>query len=498
MSMWLKQFREPKNIGQISNVYGEAGGACGDFIKIFLIADGSYIKKASFLATGCPAAIASATAVTQMVTGKTLLQAAKISGKDVQSWLQDLPDERLRCAQLAALALAKALESYCSFSSFSVRANPKRVLVGLSGGVDSSTTAYLLKEAGYEVVGATARVFDASCLNLPSLYKKEQLTDSLSRDDSKEKKVRERSCCQPQDIEDAQAVCQQLDIPHLVLDLRQQFKKAVIDRFCHLYLAGKTPNPCVDCNRYIRFQLFRQIALKLGSSAIATGHYVRLVKDGEKVSVYRAVDKSKDQSYLFWSATQEVLGNYLAPLGELTKNEVRSLAAQINLPVAEKQESQDICFIPENSYRDFLQSYYNLKPKTGVIVDTEGNILGQHQGFYHYTVGQRRGLNLSQPTPVYVLKLEPEQNRVVVGSREKLLQKQFEVTDFNFIAGKPPTEFKAQVMLRYNAPLYPAKVSLVSTNKAVVSLEHPAGPISPGQSAAFYDGEMLLGGGLIA
>jgi tRNA-specific 2-thiouridylase len=396
----------------------------------------------------------------------------QISGKDVQGWLKDLPAERLACANLAALALAKAVENYCSFSNFKLRKNKNRVLVGLSGGVDSSTTAYLLEDQGYEVIGATAKVFDC----------KDQ--------DSK-------SCCRPKDIEDARLVCKQLNIPHIVLDLRQQFKKEVIDRFCQQYLEGKTPNPCIDCNRFFRFKHLRQFAFKLGSAKIATGHYVRLLKNGQKVAVYRAVDKSKDQSYLFWAANQDILQDYLTPLGELTKKEVRLLAANLKLPVATKQDSQDICFIPEGNYRRFLQQYLGLKPKRGLIVDAQGNVLGQHQGFYNYTVGQRKGLNLSLAAPLYVLRLEPKQNLVVVGRKEELWQRRFKITNFNFIDGSLPSEFKAEVMLRYNAPLVAAKVKLLTATEAIVEFAQPTGPVSPGQSAVFYDSELVLGGGLI-
>lgn len=473
MSSWLHHFYKPKNIGQISNIVGEAGGSCGDFIKIFLKVANGIIKQASFLATGCPAAIASATAVTQMVANKHLFTAAKISSKDVQNWLKDLPPERLACANLAVLALAKAIENYCSFNNFTFEQRAHRVLVGLSGGVDSATTAFLLKDKGFEVLGVTAKVFDCKDQN-------------------------SKSCCRPKDIEDARQVCQRLNIPHIVLDLQPQFKKEVIDRFCQLYLDGKTPNPCIDCNRFFRFQHLRQFAFKLGSSKMATGHYVRLVKNGKKVVVHRAVDKSKDQSYLFWAASQEILQNYLTPLGELTKKEVRLLATDLKLPVAAKQDSQDICFIPEGNYRHFLQQYLGLKPKYGLIVDVEGNVLGQHQGFYNYTVGQRKGLNLSHPTPLYVLRVEPKKNLVVVGRKEELWQKQFKVTNVNFIAGTPPNEFKAEVMLRYNAPLVTAKVKLLNETDALVQFTSPTGPVSPGQSAVFYDSDLLLGGGLIS
>lgn len=469
---WLKQFHEPKNVGQVSDVVGEAGGACGDLVHIYLKVNDGLIEQASFLAKGCPAAIASATAVTQMVEGVNLLAAAKITGKEVQRWLKDLPPERLPCANLAALALARAIENYCSFKTFALRPATKRVIVGLSGGVDSSTTAYLLKNSGYDVVGTTVKVFasDASA---------------------------NKSCCQPRDIDDARLVCAQLNIPHVIVDMRQQFKEAVIERFCHLYLEGKTPNPCVDCNRFLRFKHLMTFAFKLGASKLATGHYVRLIKDKGQIQVYRAYDKSKDQSYLFWSATQEVLKNYLTPLGELTKREVRQVAEELKLPVAHKQESQDICFIPEGNYRSFMQKYLDLKPKVGVIVNPKGEILGQHQGFYNYTIGQRKGLNLSHAAPLYVLELEPKENKVVVGSKEQLLKKTFTISNFNFIAGKAPERFKAEVMLRYNSPLYEVKVALLTSSKAVVTFKNPAGPVSPGQSAVFYDGDLLLGGGII-
>lgn len=470
---WLQEFKNPKNIGILEGVAGEAGGSCADLVKIFLKVKQNLIEDASFLAKGCPAAIASASALTQIIKRKTIFEAAKITSKHIREWLHDLPKERQKCAEVVALALSRTIENYCStYHHEKFPTNPNRVFVGLSGGVDSEIAAYLLKEQGFEVIGITARIYD-------------------NRENGK------RSCCNPKDISDAKTVCEQLNLPHIVLDMRRIFKREVIDRFCRLYLSGKTPNPCVDCNRFFRFKHLMSIAKNFGANYLATGHYVRLVKEGEKILVKRAKDKSKDQSYFFWAATQETLKHFLTPVGNLTKKEVRELASNLSLVVANKKESQDICFIPEGNYRNFLVKELNLKPDVGEIVDTKGNVLGKHTGFFNFTIGQRKGLGLSFPYPVYVCGIDPHKNQVIVGRKEELQKKSFKVGELNLITGTSSTTFKAQVMLRYNSTLYPAKIELLDNREAVVIFEKETGPVCPGQSAVFYDGDTLIGGGII-
>ena len=475
MKNWLKYFKEPPRIGPLdsANAIGEAGGGCGDFVRIYLRIAQGRINDAAFLATGCPVAIAGAGACAELVAGKSFLGSALVSTRSIAERLEDAPESRVACLNLSALALARALESF-ERSNKLVLEDDNSVLVAMSGGVDSSVTAVKLARESHRVIGVTLRLHD------------------LSPDES-------AKCCSTADITDAKKIAADADFPHLVVDMIKEFKEEVIDDFCRNYLSGRTPNPCVECNRSIRFTHLIKTAQNLGAAKIATGHYVRIIKKGSIYEVARARDLSKDQSYMFWSATQKVLAKYLTPLGELKKDEVRELAQSFGLHVATKPESQDVCFVPDDDYAGFVSRSTGHTFRKGPIHDVDGQIIGTHKGLICYTVGQRRGLNISSTDPLYVVGLDMKNNVLIAGGKADLLETSFSVSQLNIISGKPRTSdsFISTVMTRYNGELMEAEIFPQEDNKAIVKLMKPSGPIAPGQSAVFYDGDVVLGGGII-
>ena len=471
----MDYFKNARFIGPLESAgaVGQAGGGCGDAVRIYLDMTDNIVTKAAFLASGCPAAIAGASACAELVTGLPVVEAAKVGVGAIIERLSDLPVERHSCVELSATALGFALEQYASADISLPGAD--RILVAMSGGVDSSTTAVKLHRDGRNVIGITLRLHDYA---QPS----------------------PRACCTPTDIDDARAVAFKAGFPHLVLDMRAEFKTEVIDRFCREYLAGRTPNPCVECNRNLRFTNLLDKADALGASKVATGHYARILgpDSSGKYELRRAVDESKDQSYMFWAASQDVLSKLIAPLGELRKDEVRALAAGLGLPVANKPDSQDVCFVPNGDYAAFVQREIGHTPLPGPIVDAAGRVLGEHRGLINYTVGQRKGLGVSASKPLYVLALDVPENALRVGFAEELAKIRFEVSELNLINGELSGDFTAEVMTRYNSDTIPATVHPVDERKAVVELKHAFGPIAPGQSAVFYNDDLVMGGGIIS
>ncbi|MDR1657087.1 MAG: tRNA 2-thiouridine(34) synthase MnmA [Deltaproteobacteria bacterium] len=351
-----------------------------------------------------------------------------------------------------------------------------RVLLAMSGGVDSSTAAYLLQEMGHEVSGATMRLLDD-----PRLV------------------AQAKTCCSPTDIQDARQAATKLNCDFWVFNFRSLFHHEVIKRFAQSYARGLTPNPCLDCNRYLKFRHFWERARLLNNEFMATGHYARVERDGSKgrYLLKKALDLSKDQSYVLYALTQTELAQTLFPLGQLTKAEVRRLAASLALDCADKPDSQDICFVPEGRYVDFLAKL-GLPPKPGDIVDRQGQKLGQHKGLSHYTIGQRRGLGLCRPTPYHVLELDPTLNRVVVGSFEDLAQDRALIEDCNFIALDRLTKpLEVTVKIRYRQTEVPAEISPHPKGVALV-FKNSQKAVTPGQAAVFYQGEIVLGGGTIS
>jgi len=365
-----------------------------------------------------------------------------------------------------------------------------RVVVGMSGGVDSSVAAALLKERGHDVVGVMLRLWSEP---------------AEGRDDGVEL-VAENKCCSLEAVGDARRVAAKLDIPFYVVNVEQPFRETIVDYFYDEYVAGRTPNPCLRCNRHIRFTLMLERALALGADSLATGHYARVDDDPAtgRRRLRRAVDEAKDQSYVLHVLSQAQLRHALFPLGEYTKAEVRAMAAERGLGVASKAESQEICFVADD-YRGFVRRYAEATgraaPAPGAIVDEAGARLGEHQGLAYYTIGQRKGLGLSPREPLHVLRLDAARNAVVVGPAAALDRDTFMVRATTFTAGEAPGgPFAARVKLRYTAPLAPGVVTPLPDGRAAVRLDAPQRAITPGQAAVFYggpDGDEVLGGGLI-
>ena len=354
-----------------------------------------------------------------------------------------------------------------------------RVVVGMSGGVDSSVAAALLLEQGYEVVGITLRLWPQECV-------------SNAQDQS----------CESQAVMDARAVCQELGIAYYLVDEAAELGAKVIEYFAREYRAGRTPNPCVVCNRTAKFGRLIQRADQLGARYIATGHYARLESrlsgSGARTLLRRGLDPRKDQSYFLFSLRQDQLARTLFTLGQRTKTDTRAEARARNLKTADKQESMEICFVPDDDYGRFLEQAKLAQKHRGDIVDLDGRVLGHHQGIEFYTIGQRKGLGLSSPKPLYVVELDAARNRVVVGEESALARSEFEVERCNWIAfDSPPAPLEATVQIRYRHAGAPATVTPLEGGGARVQLHRPQRAITPGQAAVFYQDDLVLGGGWI-
>ncbi len=354
----------------------------------------------------------------------------------------------------------------------------KVVAVAMSGGVDSSVAAALLKEAGYEVVGITLNPW----VELPGR--------------GPVAGPRRRSCS-PEDVLDAREVAARLGIPHYVLNVQAEFRRWVLDYYVSEYRQGRTPNPCIPCNRRVRFGLLLHKALALGADYLATGHYARVRRDADGYHLLRAVDPQKDQSYVLYSLGQFELSRTLFPLGEYTKAQVRAIAARLGLPVADKPESQDFCFLGGLDYRDWLALQVG-ESNPGPIEDLTGRRLGEHRGIAFYTVGQRRGLGIAAGVPLYVVAIDPARNAVIVGPEEALYRASLEAEDVHYVAGRPP-EGPARITarIRYRAPEAPATLEPRPDGSALVRFDEPQRAPTPGQVVVFYRGDEVLGGGII-
>jgi tRNA-specific 2-thiouridylase len=353
----------------------------------------------------------------------------------------------------------------------------QRVICGMSGGVDSSATAALLLEQGYDVIGITLKLWPQDCVNRA-----------------------EDKCCGPQAVTDARAVCHQLAIPYYLVDESADFQKHVIQYFADEYKAGRTPNPCVMCNQNLKFGRLIDRADQLGAQFIATGHFARVEKsaDGSRYLLKRGRDLRKDQSYFLFSLRQDQLARVMFPLGEKTKRDTREVARHCQLKTADKEESMEICFVPDNNYGGFLQSANLVQKHRGEIVDLHGHVLGQHDGIEFYTIGQRKGLGITTAKPVYVVELDVENNRVIIGDDGALDRDEFIADRCNWhpfaqLAG--PIEVTAKI--RYNHPGTPATLTPLENNSVRVKLHTPQRAITPGQAAVFYQDELVVGGGWI-
>jgi tRNA-uridine 2-sulfurtransferase len=461
---------------------GAAGGApCGDLIRLSLSAVEGGIDAVRFDAEGCATAIAAAAALAELVEGLSIIDAARTGPDEVADALGGISPLGRHAAELAADALHRALAAAIESE---VRLTPPvgpdrdRVLVAMSGGVDSAVAGWLERERGAEVVAVTLKLWA------------DRRTDG------------ERSCCSPEAVVGARALAHSMGIPHLTVDLEDSFRAVVVEDFLAGHAAGRTPNPCVRCNGEVRLDAMVELAGRLGAARLATGHYARIAHDGAAPLLTAPVDRAKDQTYMLSAVSPHTLSRLRFPLAELTKPEVRRIAAEAGLPVATKRESQDLCFLAGEGKRSFLSRRAGLPDREGAVVDRSGRILGHHPGHHNFTVGQRRGLGLSAPEPLYVLETDAVSNRVVVGRREELDTRRVVVRDAVL---RRDGHRVNRVRLRYHSRPLRASVHNGGSplragryDELVVRLEEPVAGVAPGQTASLLDGEAVVGHGTIA
>ncbi len=453
---------------------GAAGGAaCGDLSRVSLVVEEGRIAAVSCEAEGCGATRAATAAVAEMVDGEPVLAAARVGSEEVDAALGGLTPAKLHAAQLAADALHRALARAAASSERLGDAGRDRVLVAMSGGVDSAVAALLERERGVEVVGVTVKLWA------------DPQTDGA------------KACCSPEAVLGARGLAHSLGVPHLTLDLEQEFRRRVVAEFVSGYAAGTTPNPCIACNGEVRIAAMADLAARLGASHLITGHYARIVEDGEGPLLAAAADENKDQSYMLAALPPALLGRLRFPLTELTKPQVREIAERHGLAVARKPESQDLCFLSGQGKADFLRRHGGLREREGSLVDRAGRRVGRHRGHHNFTVGQRRGIGGGAEEPLYVLATDAATNTVTVGPRRELMTETVRLRDA--VLHRPGASVDA-VRLRYRSRPVPAAVSTTGTGRLSeldIRLGEKFAGISPGQTAVLLAGEAIVGHGRI-
>jgi tRNA-uridine 2-sulfurtransferase len=474
MRSFAEHLEAPHGAGALKNHphSGAAGGApCGDLLRIAVQIEGDRVTEAGFDADGCGALTAAASAIVEGIEREPFLNACRWNGERVAESLGGLTPSKRHAAELAADALHRALGAAAKGGAVTVNASPRRTLVAMSGGVDSAAAAQLALDAGDEVVAVTLELWS------------DPGTDG------------EKSCCSPQAVRGARDLAHRMGIPHITLDLRERFRAEVVDRFLDGYAAGRTPNPCVRCNGEVRFDAMLELAEALGAARLATGHYARVARDERGPLIRAAADPKKDQSYMLAKLDPELLERISFPLGGLTKDAVRALAREAGLPVADKRESQDLCFVAGLGGRAFLQRHGGPRlRKPGEIVDRKGTVLGRHEGQHNYTVGQRRGLGLTTAEPLYVLEKDAKKNRVIVGPKEALATHRVPLE--NTTLHRPPQEVET-VRLRYHAKPLACRVQVQDDGSIELELDESANGVAPGQLACLMRQDRVVGEGTI-